>query len=445
MSISNQVAIRRRCLGRLVLGFALVVCSCISALVWSQQISKSDRDLAQQMLRDVASDVEKSYYDPRLHGIDWPDRVRQAKENIDKADSMDSAISEIAALLDSLNDSHTKFFPPPRAYSHDYGFSMRMIGDRCNVTRVKPGSDAEKKGLKRGDNILAVNEIRISRKTLARIEYIFGVLRPQSGLRLTLADDSGTSHQLDVMAKIDPSNVIKYFLKQGANQIARDWGDSVELLQPRFFEKGDLLVVRLPGFALSPDEVDHVIGKMRSHKGVVLDLRGNPGGFVDSVDRLLSGLFQHEVKIADRVMRKETKPLSLTGRGHDAFVGRFAVLIDSESASASEMFARVVQLERRGFVIGDRSAGMVMEAKAYPHELIVDGRISFGTNITEANLIMADGKSLEHVGVEPDIAILPTAQDLAARRDPVLAKAAGLVGSNMSPEEAGAAFKDDEK
>jgi len=86
-----------------------------------------------------------------------------------------------------------------------------------------------------------------------------------------------------------------------------------------------------------------------------------------------------------------------------------------------------------------------MEAKSYPHELFVDGRVSFGASITEANLIMADGKSLEHAGVEPDIAILPTAQDLAARRDPVLAKAAGLVGSVLSPEEAGNAFKDDDK
>lgn len=86
-----------------------------------------------------------------------------------------------------------------------------------------------------------------------------------------------------------------------------------------------------------------------------------------------------------------------------------------------------------------------MESKAYPHELFVDGRVAFGASITEANLIMADGKSLEHVGVEPDIAILPTAQDLATRRDPVLAKAAGLVGSNMTPEEAGSAFKDEDK
>jgi carboxyl-terminal processing protease len=418
--------------------------SSLLASGWSQQISKSDRDLAQHMLRDVASDVEKSYYDPQLHGVDWSALVRQTKDNIDKTDSMDGAVSEIAALLDSLHDSHTRFFPPPRAYSHDYGFSMRMIGNACYVTRVKPGSDAEKKGLRRGEIVSAVNEIRVSRQTLSKIEYIFDVLRPQPGLRLTLSDDGAPSRQFDVMAKIEPSKVIKYFLKQGANQIARDWGDEVELLEPRFFEKGDLLVVRLPAFALPADEVDHLIGKMRNHKGVVLDLRGNPGGFVGTVDRLLGGMFQHQVKIADRMMRKEAKQLSVPGR-HDAFVGRFAVLIDSKSASASEIFARVVQLERRGFVIGDRSAGMVMESKGFPHELFVDGQVYFGANITDANLIMADGKSLESVGVEPDILILPTAKDLDTRRDPALAKAAGLVGANLTTEEAGAAFKEENK
>jgi C-terminal processing protease CtpA/Prc len=129
--------------------------------------------------------------------------------------------------------------------------------------------------------------------------------------------------------------------------------------------------------------------------------------------------------------------VSAAGRHHDAFTGRFAVLIDSESASASEVLARVVQLERRGFIVGDRGSGSVMEARRYPHEVASDSAVSYAISVTDADLVMTDGKSLEHVGVEPDIVILPSGQDLANNRDPALAKAAGLVGANLSPDEAG--------
>jgi C-terminal processing protease CtpA/Prc len=137
------------------------------------------------------------------------------------------------------------------------------------------------------------------------------------------------------------------------------------------------------------------------------------------------------------VSRNATKSVSAIGRHHDAFTGRFAVLIDSESASASEVLARVVQLEKRGFIVGDRSSGSVMEARVYSHEVALDSPVSYAISVTDADLVMNNGKSLEHVGVEPDIVILPTSQDLANHRDPALAKAAGLVGGKLSPEEAG--------
>ena len=69
--------------------------------------------------------------------------------------------------------------------------------------------------------------------------------------------------------------------------------------------------------------MDDIIGKMRAHKGVVLDLRGNPGGYTDTLERLLGGLFQYDLKIFDRVGRTSTKPVTVTGRHHDAFTGRF--------------------------------------------------------------------------------------------------------------------------
>jgi len=408
---------------------------------WPQEYTKSDRDLTKGILRNVAEDVQKHYYDPKIHGVDWQARVQETKKNIETAQSVDSAMSEIAALLDGLHDSHTFLILPPRTHIHDYGFQMEMIGDRCYVIRVRSGSDAEKKGLKTGDEIVAVNENPVSRKTFWRIVYIFNVLRPQRGLRLTLADETSHQRTLEVMTSFQVSTINTYFLNQGANQRARDWVNADHLLRPRYFEKGDeLLVVKIPEFYFSNSETDAIIGKMRTHKGVVLDLRGNPGGSLDTLDRILGGLFENDLKICDHNGRSSTKSESLTGRHHNAFIGRLAVLVDSESASASELLARVVQLERRAFVVGDRTSGRVMEAKQYFHEVSVDARVFYGVSVTDADLVMADGKSLEQVGVEPDIVILQTARDLASGRDPAMAKAAGLVGGRLSPEEAGTIF-----
>jgi len=99
-----------------------------------------------------------------------------------------------------------------------------------------------------------------------------------------------------------------------------------------------------------------------------------------------------------------------------------------------------VQLEKRGSVIGDRSEGSVMEAKRYSYRLGADTVVFYGASITESDLIMTDGKSLEHNGVTPDELFLPSAADLASGRDPVLAHAAGLVGVKLTPEDAGKMF-----
>jgi len=69
-----------------------------------------------------------------------------------------------------------------------------------------------------------------------------------------------------------------------------------------------------------------------------------------------------------------------------------------------------------------------------------DSLLFYAASITESDLIMTDGKSLEHVGVLPDEIALPTAQDMAAGRDPVLAHVAETLGIKMTPEEAGKAF-----
>ena len=64
----------------------------------------------------------------------------------------------------------------------------------------------------------------------------------------------------------------------------------------------------------------------------------------------------------------------------------------------------------------------------------------FGNSVTIADLIMPDGNSLERTGVTPDETLLPTAGDLAAQRDPVLARAAKIAGVELDPVKAGSLF-----
>ena len=81
-----------------------------------------------------------------------------------------------------------------------------------------------------------------------------------------------------------------------------------------------------------------------------------------------------------------------------------------------------------------------MRSKGYDYQHGNELVVPYSASITDADIAMADGKSLERVGVTPDKIKLPTAVDLATKQDPVLAYAASLAGVDLSPEKAGALF-----
>jgi carboxyl-terminal processing protease len=199
------------------------------------------------------------------------------------------------------------------------------------------------------------------------------------------------------------------------------------------------MILKLPVFSLSESDVDKITSKARKHNTLILDLRDNPGGAVESLRHLLASVFDREVKIADQVMRLKTVPLATKINHRNSFSGKLIVLVDSSSSSAAELFARTVQIEKRGMVLGDRTSGLVMEAKYHSHGVGLPP-VYYGTMITEADLVMTDGKSLEHTGVTPDETILPAPADLADGLDPALARAAELAGVKLTSEDAGKLF-----
>ena len=405
------------------------------------QASGFDKDRGHDMIGVIKSDLKKNYYDPTFHGMDVEARFRQANEKINTATSVGQIFGIIAQALTELEDSHTFFLPPGRSARTEYGFEMQMIGDHCLVTAVQPGSDAAAKGLKEGDEIWQINDFGPTRENFWKIEYYFKALRPQPGMKLTIKRPTGTEEQLVVLAKITEGKRVLDLTSGDIFQLIRESENSAHFNRQRYIEIGDdLFIWKMPQFDLEDAEVDSMLGKVRKHKSLILDLRGNGGGYVDTLQRLVGYFFDHDLKIADRKGRKEMKPQLAKTRGDNVFKGQLVVLVDSRSASASEIFARLIQLEHRGTVLGDRSAGAVMESRLFPHQSGLDVVAFWGLSITDADVIMSDGRSLEKTGVIVDELVLPTAADLAAKRDPVLARAAELVGVKLDAAKAGMLF-----
>ena len=99
-------------------------------------------------------------------------------------------------------------------------------------------------------------------------------------------------------------------------------------------------------FDLTDSQVDQAMEKAHKYKTLILDLRGNGGGWVTTITRMLGNLIDHDVKIGDSVSRKEAKPLLAKSRAEKAYKGKLMVLVDSRSASASEVLSRMIQLEK---------------------------------------------------------------------------------------------------
>jgi carboxyl-terminal processing protease len=410
----------------------------------AQSLTKEDRDRAREMLESVKYDIKNNYYDPNFRGMDLETRFQAAKEKLSLANTNVQMFSVIAQVMLDLKDSHTFFIPPARAAKVEYGWQMQMIGDKCYVVAVKPGSDAEAKGLKPGDLIQTVGGYTPSRQNLWILQYLFYALRPQPGLRVVVESPGAPeARQLDLMSKIGPVKKAIDLLGPLSDipNLIREGENDARFDAHRSYEAGDeVFVWKMPQFDLTKVEVDAMMDKVKKRKALILDLRGNAGGAEETLLRLIGNFVDHDVQIGQLKRRKETKPMIAKTRGDSIFKGKLMVLIDSRSASASELFARVMQLEKRGMVIGDRSAGAVMRSRSYDHHIGTEIAIYYATSITDADVIMSDGISLEGAGVTPDEVKLPTDADMATGRDPVLSYAFSLVGVKIDPEKAGALF-----
>ncbi len=401
-------------------------------------ISNTDRGRALGILDGVSKGIESLYYDPKMTGLDWNGTLQRARVKIAESNSLNEALTQIAVAVSELNDSHTRFLPPARPYHLDFGFDYQMVWSACLISRVRPGSDPESKGLKPGQQIISINGTAPNRRNLGSIEYLDQILDPKPDVLLEIDSPATGKLKLGIKAKVTMSPDLAYRPGAGVRyDVIRKNQNVLQRMRMQWIQLGNINILRLPWFFFGAEEFYTLGKKIHKGDGLIVDLRGNPGGSVETLKYLAGMFFDHDVKLFDRVGRKKTEAEIAKRERPIYFPGKVIVLVDSESASASEIFARVMQLEKRGKVIGDKTSGSVMEATGY---YFASSGVDYGAEVTIANLIMSDGKSLEHSGVMPDEIALPQPYDLESGRDPVLSLAAQELGVTLTPENAGKLF-----
>lgn len=418
----------------------LLVAVSIAGLAAAQDLGPLDRERGLIMLRTIRKDVERHYYDSTFHGVDLGARWDSAATLIQTAQSNSQIFGVIAWTLLGLEDSHTLFVPPARVAQVAYGWEAKMVGDSCYIVHVDPKSDAAAQGLARGDHVLHIDQFVPNRRDFWKIMYWLHALSPQPAVRLVVRSLRGDERTITAASKVTMGrHIVDLTGASGGSDLwdlIRKAENTAREHASRFAELDrHALVWRMPTFNIDDRDLDRALGKAHDFPALVLDLRGNTGGAERALQRLLGAFVERPDTIGVLHRRTERRLLVITPRRR--FAGRLAVLVDSRSGSAAELFAHTIKMRSRGVVLGDRTWGGVRRSVVHGHQIGTQTVVFYAVSVTDAEVVMDDGSRLEGVGMTPDEILLPTGTDLAAGRDPVLARALALVGVERSPEEAG--------
>lgn len=390
---------------------------------------------SREMLRVARDETIQRFHDAGRVGAAFRSRCDATEKALEYARSVDEARLMIAQVFLDLGDSYTRFVPPGAMSAVNHHWTFHAVGNEIYVNAVDRGSEAEKKGLRVGDKVLAVDGIAPSRANSFLLGYLLYGLAPRSGMRVVVQSPNAEPRRLDIPGELkkDDDRTISltkhapYFDFEASAKNRDDHDQLIELPE-------GIVVWRLGRFDAKKTAAG--LRKASAAKSLILDLRGNKSDQFRAADGLLKALWSEEFEAYSIVERKKTTPVKIKGRGD--FTGLLLVLVDYSSASASEVFARTVQMKQRGILLGDRTGGHVLGADYHP---LIRGDLAdftpFGMVITDRTAVMNDGYVIEGKGVGPDYLILPTHEEIYLGHDPVLAKALSIAGRKTTAEDAG--------
>lgn len=378
---------------------------------------KAERRRAEQVLNLVSKDVRDNYYDDSLKGLDWPFLTEQARQRIRTAEGLGQMNGAISGLLYQLHDSHTVFVPQKRKIKAEYGFKAQPFGNDIFVYQIDKDGPAAKAGLQLGDQIVGMNNLNAVRGTYFDMVRYLTVLDPREELDVEVAQQEST-RMVKVPARVIPVPPQYFFT---FFETGRD-PDTHELYyEPKDYGDG-IRYLKVRTFASPYTEIVGMTRPLKDAKTVILDLRGNPGGKLSTMLDFIGKFVNEPFEMASSISRKKMEPIKVKPASPH-ITCPLLILLDSASASASEMFARSMQIHKRAVVIGDRSSGRVNVAHFFWQPMGSWKGVEFGTEIAVSKVVMEDGKGLEDQGVIPDELCIPTAADLREEKDPCLNRA----------------------
>lgn len=395
----------------------------------------SERSQFRSIVKNVSKDVEKNFYDPNLKSVDWQAATEEARAKIEKANSIGGMMLAVYQLTYKLHDSHTQFIPPPRGNRMFFGFEAKPIGSEIRIYELKKGDPAEKAGLKLGDRILNVNGFRADRATFDVMMMDMRALRPRSAFDLTVQTGDEAPRQVHLEPRIKQGNRVMDFshlsdiwdlINEGEN-----WEEEHKFRYGKFADDniGYIYIRDFPA-----DEAEFLRGVMDQLKGtkaVIVDLRSNPGGELECLKGVMGVFTGQETTVLNMVGRKKTEPMVVRPKKPDFSSTPMYILVDSETGSAAEIFARHFQRTGHAVIVGDKTSGRVTVSMYFPSAVGAYTAVMYGTQIGISRAVFPDGEELEAKGITPDVPCIPSGIQMQKAQDACLSKAIQLAKDKL--------------
>jgi len=381
--------------------------------------------------------VNQAHYDPSFGGVDWKAVHEQYKPQITAAENKKESFLLINQMLFELNLSHLLAVYPDDLKRHmpvlfakgGIGIDLRLFDREAVITMVRTGTPAEQAGLRPGfiieridgkpvEQIIQEGEAllippfnprnRLNNLSAYILGHIYGP--PKTTVKIHFRDKDGKGKEAVIKRK-----------SRGRGRVATD------AMPPYYVEFEEKRLGRNIGYVWFNHWAEPVDGKfiaalasMRDIRGLIIDLRGNPGGFLSVVHTITKHLLAEKTQVASWKFRNQRVEYSFDPAG-GAFLGPLVVLIDVRSTSCSEYFAGSLQSINRAVILGERSPGFLLIAK---WKKLLNGA-SF--MYAYAQPILPDGKVIEGNGVVPDIVARLNLEALIEGKDSQLEAAVNYI------------------